>query len=103
MRNKIDSYLGFAKRSRNLVTGYNTCLAGLKSRKIRLLILAEDVAENTTKKFTDQTKYHNIPLRFYGTKDELSQLTGEVDKGVFGITDSHFAQIICKELDSEMK
>lgn len=103
MRKKIETYLGFAKRSRNLVTGYNTCLYGLQSRKIKLVILAGDAAENTVKKFMDQTRNSKVPVRFYGTKEELSQITGESDKGVFGITDKHFAEIILKELDSEME
>lgn len=103
MRKKIDSYLGFAKRSRNLVTGYNTCLHGLQSRKVKLMILATDLAENTVKKFREQTDVSKVPMRFYGTKEELSRITGEEDKGVFGITDKHFADIICKELDREME
>ena len=50
MRSKLESYLGFAKKSRNLISGTNTCLHGMNQGKIRLLILAEDLAENTMEK-----------------------------------------------------
>ncbi len=100
MRKKIHSYLGFAKRSRNLVTGYNTCMYGLKGGKIKLLILTEGLAENTVKKFTKAAADRNVPLRTYGTSEELSRVVGEEGTGIFGITDSQFARTILKEIDT---
>ena len=52
MRSKIESYLGFATRSRNLITGSNTCLFAMNKKKVKLLILASDISENTMKKFS---------------------------------------------------
>lgn len=102
MKKKIDTYLGFAKKSRSLITGYNTCIYAAQKNKLKLLILTEDVSENTLKKFEELAKAQSIPMRIYGTKEQVSKLTGEIDKGIFGITDSHFAQIIGKELDDKM-
>lgn len=102
MKKKIDAYLGFAKKSRNLITGYNTCIYAAQKHKLKLLLLAEDVSENTMKKFEELAKAQKIPMKIYGTKELLSNLTGEVDKGIFGIVDGHFAQIIRKELDDKM-
>ncbi|WP_165445369.1 L7Ae/L30e/S12e/Gadd45 family ribosomal protein [Bacilliculturomica massiliensis] len=100
MKNKIHSYLGFAKKSRNLVTGYNTCIYGLQKRRIRLLIVAEDTADNTKKKFQNLTEAAGVPFRIYGVKEELSASTGEQDKGVYGVTDAQFAAVIQKEIDA---
>ena len=50
VRNKVMTYLGFAARSRNLVTGGNTCAMMMDRKKIKLLIITEDMAENTVKK-----------------------------------------------------
>ncbi|WP_206457822.1 L7Ae/L30e/S12e/Gadd45 family ribosomal protein [Anaerovorax sp. IOR16] len=102
MKQKIDTYLGFAKKSRNLITGYNTCIYAAQKNKLKLLLITEDVSDNTKKKFMELTKAEKIPMKIYGTKEQLSKLTGEIDKGIFGITDSHFAQIIGKELDNKM-
>ena len=41
VRNKVESYLGFAARSRNLITGYNTCIMMMAKRKVKLLIQKE--------------------------------------------------------------
>lgn len=103
MREKIHSYLGFAKRSRNLIAGYNTCMYGLKSGRLRLIILTEGLAENTVKKFTRAAADRKVPLRIYGTWEELSAMAGESGAGVFGITDEGFAQIILKEIDQNKK
>lgn len=98
-RNKVFSYLGFAARSRNLVTGYNTCIMMIEKRKLKLLILTEDLADNTVKKMQQKCSKHDIKYRIFGKADELGRIAGKPGKGVFGITDSHFAEIICKEID----
>ena len=50
IRNKVMSYLGFAAKSRNLVTGAGTCQMMMEKGRIKLLIVTEDIAENTEKK-----------------------------------------------------
>jgi len=99
MRNKIDSYLGFAKKSRGLVSGYNTCLHGMNHGKIKLLIIATDVTVNGSEKLIRLAENKKITYRRYGTKEELSRLMGFDDRGVFGIVDDNFADIILKEID----
>ncbi|MGN0659261.1 MAG: L7Ae/L30e/S12e/Gadd45 family ribosomal protein [Emergencia sp.] len=98
-RDKVYSYLGFAAKSRNLVTGYNTCALMMERRKIRLLILTTDLAENTVKKMLQLCSRNHIEYRIFGDSDTLSHATGSSGKGIFGVTDSHFAEIICKEID----
>lgn len=99
MRTKIDSYLGFAKRSRNLIMGTNTCLLAMDKRKLKLLILGSDVSENTMKKLVNAAVERKIVYRIYGTCDELSEACGTTGRGVFGITDQNFASVILKEID----
>lgn len=101
MRKKVDSYLGFAAKSRQLVSGYYTCLHGMKHKKLKLLILSEDLAENTVKKLSKLAKENEIPLRIYGKSEELSKVTGSQERGVFGIIDVNFADVILKEIDGE--
>ncbi|MFV0516568.1 MAG: L7Ae/L30e/S12e/Gadd45 family ribosomal protein [Aminipila sp.] len=99
MKKKIDSYLGFAKKSRNLMTGYNTCILAMNKNKIKLLILANDVSENTMKKLVNTAIERKIEYRIYGTCDELSFACGTTGRGVFGITDQNFATVILREID----
>ena len=101
MRKKVDSYLGFAAKSRNLVSGYQSCLHAIKHNKLKLLILSEDLSENTVKKISKLSKESEIPLRIYGKSEELSKVTGSQERGIFGITDVNFADVILKEIDGE--
>ena len=99
VRNKVESYMGFAARSRNLITGYNTCIMMMGKRRVKLLILSEDLAENTIKKMVSECNRNKVEYRIFGNSDDLSHITGKSGKGIFGITDNHFAEIICKEID----
>ncbi|NLT47547.1 MAG: hypothetical protein GXX92_03965 [Clostridiales bacterium] len=99
MREKIHSYLGFAKRSRNLVSGYNSCIYGIERGKIYLLVLTADLSENTKKKFQALAESCNVQLRIYGTMETMQEMTGEIDRGVYGITDKNLAKAILEEID----
>ena len=47
MKSKVLSYMGFAKKSGNLVSGVNTCSFNMARGKVKLAILAEDISENS--------------------------------------------------------
>ena len=99
MENKVLSYLGFAAKARKLVTGYNTCIYMMEKKKIRLLILAEDLSENSVKKMVSASEKHKVPCRIYGAGEQLSKITGTAGKGIFGITDENFAKVISDGID----
>lgn len=101
MREKIVSYLGFARKSRNLISGYNSCLFALKGNKVKLLIIAEDLSENTVKKLSSSAKEKNINYRIYGSVEDLSRATGIQGRGIFAITDNNFAKVILDEIDKK--
>ena len=102
MRKKIDSYIGFAKRSGNLVTGTGTCEVMASRGKLKLLIIAIDTSDGTMKKMKNMAKSGGIPYRVYGSSEALSHMTGTSGRNVFGITDGEFAKTIAKEIDSEV-
>ncbi len=101
MREKIHSYLGFSKKSRNMISGYNSCQNGIEHGKICLLILAEDLAENTIEKFRRMAIARDVPIRIYGTIESLSGMAGESNRGIFGITEKHLAEAITAEIDKD--
>ena len=100
--NKVRGLLGFASKSRNLVTGYNTCLKLIPTGKMKLLIIAGDVGANTRKKMMEKCDTYRVPVRIFGKCEDLSAATGKEDKGLFGLTDEGFAKSIMKQID-EMK
>jgi len=71
----------------------------MKRGKVKLLIFATDISENTLKKIMNETEKNKVPYRIYGESDELSQITGCEGRGIFGITCGNFSNIIAKEID----
>ena len=101
MRKKIYSYLGFATKSRKLINGFNTCVFSMKKRNVKLLIVAEDISENTEEKILREAEKYGVTYRRFGSIEELSGITGEECAGIFGITDDNFANVILREIDEE--
>jgi ribosomal protein L7Ae-like RNA K-turn-binding protein len=101
MRKKIETYLGFAKKSGNLLAGYNTCVSAMNKGKIKLLIICEDVAENSMEKITSLAKAKHTKYRIYGHSDVLGLATGSPGRAIFGITDAGFAKTIADEIELE--
>ncbi len=99
MNDKVFNYLGLAARGRLLVNGYNTCIFMAGKRKIKLIIIAEDLSENSAKKMIQLATSKNIPYRIYGSKESLSHITGKTDSGIFGITDENITKAILEEID----
>ncbi len=99
MKTKLESYLGFAARARALCSGSGTCSINIKRGKAKLLIIAEDAAENTVKKMESEAKARGVECRIYGKSDELSKITGVSGRTTFVITDEHFAECILNEID----
>ena len=103
MNGKLKSYLGFAKKSGNLVTGTNTCSFNMKKQKVKLLLIAEDVSRNTLKKILNEARSQKTPYRIHGMSDDLSHATGTSGRSVFGIMDENFANVIIGEIDAGQK
>ena len=98
--NKVLSLMGFAAKSRNLLTGYNTCSLQIQKNKIKVIILAEDLADNSKEKMVGLCKREGVKFYEFSTMEELSHITGKSNSGIFGITDEGFGAAISKEIDS---
>ena len=98
---KLASYMGFARKSKNLVTGTDTCIKHMEKGKVKLLIIAGDTSDNTMKKLIGKAEKNEVRYRIYRTGDILSKMTGTCGKIAFAVIDEHFADIIVKEIDSD--
>ena len=73
----------------------------MAKNKVKLLIIAADIAENSGKKIEKEAKKYQVPYRIYGTTDELSGMAGTGGRSIFGITDQNFADVILKEIEKD--
>lgn len=103
MNRKVISYLGFAKKSGNLLTGINTCSFAMAKGKVKLMILAEDISENSRKKIMKEIRKYGVKHIEYGNSEELSHAVGVSGRNVFAICDKGFAEAITKEIERELE
>ena len=101
MKKKINSYMGFAKKSGNLISGGNTCQVTAEKGRLKLLIIAEDASENSREKMIKLAGKTKTAYRIYGRTDDLSHGTGTSGRRVFGVTDRNFADTIMNAIDEE--
>lgn len=93
---KVLSYLGLAMRGHNLVSGEFQTENAVKDGSAVLVIVAEDASENTKKLFNDKCSFYQVPVRFYGTKQELGRALGKDLRSSLAVLDQGLAQAILK-------
>ena len=98
-REKAVSLLGFAARARKVLTGYNTAKTTAEKGRARLIIVCEDISENSKEKMRTLARQQEVPYVEYGTSDELGHITGRDGAGIFVITDTQFAEAIAKAIE----
>ncbi|MEG2017320.1 MAG: ribosomal L7Ae/L30e/S12e/Gadd45 family protein [Clostridium sp.] len=96
MQNKFLNFLGIAKKSRNLVEGYNACEEEIKRNKVSLCILSEECAENTKNKFQKYCSDRNIPVISGLTDEELGNAIGREKINVLAVKDSKISKNLIK-------
>ena len=100
MKSKVLSLMGFAKKSGNLVSGVNTCSFNLAKGKVKLVILAEDISENSEKKIMKDVRKYGVDHIKYGAAEELSHATGAEGRTVFAVLDENFADALKREIEN---
>lgn len=100
MKNKVLSLMGFAKKSGNLVSGVNTCSFNIAKGKVKLVILAEDISENSEKKIMKDVRKYGVDHIKYGAAEELSHATGAEGRTVFAVLDGNFADALRREIEN---
>ena len=92
----VAALLGFAQNAGRLATGLDAALRAVRSRRARLLVLAEDASERLGERVREAAAAARIPLVRWGTKAGLGALLGRRDVGVVAVCDAGFAGALLK-------
>ncbi len=98
--NNVLSLIGFARKAGQLVPGETLCEQGVKSKKISLLIIAEDMNESTIKKMVKLCESEGVAYRIFSNKESLSRAIGKDDYGLFGVTNKKFSRALISKIDA---
>lgn len=104
---KVYALLGFAQKAGKLVSGDDSVFVALGKKKLKLVIVAEDLSDNSRKKF-DQKLYAadkekkrdaGTAVFTFGTKVSLGHAIGKSPRGLIAVMDENFAKAIAKNLE----
>ena len=93
---KISGAVGLAARARKCVTGTEICVEYMRAGKGKLLVIAQDISDNTRKKLVKTAVYHKIPYTEPNIdKSSLANSVGKKsDTSAVLLCDSGFVKII---------
>lgn len=92
MINKFSQFLGLAKRAGKLLEGYNKSEEGIRYKKAKLLLLAEELSPKTVSKFTNLCQENNIQIISGIKKEFFYILDDKKDVKVISVTDKEMAK-----------
>mgnify|MGYP002748643039 FL=1 len=97
--NKIYGLLGLARRAGKISFGTESAKDTIEKHKAKLVIVAKDCSDRTKKNFELACKNDDIPVRVFGTIEDLSKSIGQNNKAVIVIKDENFAKELLKKID----
>lgn len=99
MKQEFYRFLGLATRANRVVSGEDTVIRGIKTKRFHLVLISDDASTNTNKRFNDKCRHYHIPIRQAGTREALGEAIGKRERVVIGITDKGFSEKMIRMLD----
>ena len=97
--NSILQTLGLAYKAKRILIGEDVITA-LKNKKVVLIILANDVSENTKKRFHDKSQFYSVEIIECFSKIEIGGALGKSYISAIGILDIKLKDKIINFLES---
>ena len=90
-------------KSGNLVSGGFATEKAIKDYKAKVVIAADDLSENSRKKYDQMCEYYHVPMFYYVTKEELGHAIGKEYRAVLAIVDQGLAKAVIQSINQEVK
>ena len=100
MNKETLNFIGLMHRAGALITGTELVLNGVRSQKVKLVLIDAHVSEKTFKKMTDKCKFYHVSfIKVDGGK--LGHAIGNTSRKVVGVTDPHFTKALLKKIEKQ--
>lgn len=95
---KIFSLIGLAMKAGKIKSGEFATEQAVKAGQAHMVIVSEAASDNTKKKFGNMCLYYEVPIYYYGSKEELGGCIGKEFRASLAVMDENFAKAIEKEM-----
>jgi len=92
MKHNYLNIVGLAYRARKCTTGEETIVQHIRENKVKLLLLASDVSNQTKKKYTDKCKTFKVPYIEVDDRKTLGNAIGKSERVAIAILEDGFAK-----------
>ena len=99
MTKEILNFIGLMSRARAIITGTDLVINGVRSKKVKLVVIDGNVSENTLKKIVDKCNYYHVKYIIIDKEFELGSVIGNASRKVIGITDLNFAKALLEKIE----
>ena len=99
-QDKALSMLGLAARAKKVASGEFSVEKAVKSAKAYLVITALEASDNTKKKFQNMCEYYQVPMKIYGTKEQLGSAIGKEMRASVAVLDENFANAVIQKMET---
>ncbi len=93
---RVLGLLGLCTKAGGICFGTDACIDFITSKKVKLLIVAQDASERTKRNMERICNENETKIYFYSNIDDLSHAIGKNNKAVIGIKNKNFAEQIEK-------
>jgi len=92
MRKEFLNFLGLANRAGALTTGTEQVLTGVRSGKVKLVVVDATISDGTLKKIKDKCKFYNVEMVQGPASINIGLAIGSENRKVIGVIDVNFAK-----------
>lgn len=101
-RQKILNLIGLATKAGKTASGEFMTEKSIKAGKASLVIVSEEASDNTRKMFTNMCTYYEVPIYFFGKKNELGHAMGKEMRASLAIVDHGLAKAVVKLMNTKV-
>ncbi len=101
-RQKILNLIGLATKAGKTASGEFMTEKSIKAGKASLVIVSEEASDNTRKMFTNMCTYYEVPICFFGKKEELGHAMGKEMRASLVIVDHGLAKAVVKLMNTKV-
>lgn len=91
---KVVLALGLAQKAGKIVSGELAVEKAIRSKKAKLLLVAEDCSENTRKAYRNMAEFYKIPLYEILSREVLGSCIGKHNRVALAVIDEGFKKVI---------
>ncbi|MEG0369154.1 MAG: ribosomal L7Ae/L30e/S12e/Gadd45 family protein [Hungatella sp.] len=96
---KVFNLIGLATKAGKIASGEFSTEKAVKDGKACMVVISEEASDNTRKMFTNMCTYYQVPIYFWGKKDELGHAMGKESRASLAVLDVGLAKAIVKQMN----